>query len=224
MLNKTLLLLLPIFLIFITACDSDETTTPDGSHNGTSDTSVAMPLKVGNWWKYRFFEPEKNNTFYTRTTITGDTTINGTQYFIADSLLVFEFFGRNFRLTNVKEGLWVDLTNVGGTSHLLLKYPCKAGDTFEPAIWLRDNDTISGLWTVIDTDTLLSVECVQYHCIRYQLDDTFADAKYPAGTPYHRMIIYDMPNVGIIRQENYFYTGSEYQQFAGVDLISTNVK
>jgi hypothetical protein len=223
-LNKTFLLLLPIFLIFITACDSDETTTPDGSHNGMSDTNAVMPLKVGNWWEYRFFEPEKHNTFYTRTTITGDTTINGTQYFIADSLLVFEYFGRNYPLANVKEGLWVDLSKYGMTSHLVLKYPCKAGDTFEPSTWMRGDDTISGIWSVVDIDTLITIDAKQHHCIRYQQDDIFADAKWPAGMPYHRMIIYDAPNVGIIRQENYFYTGSEYQQFALVDLIATNVK
>lgn len=131
------------------ACKKDESTT--NHEQEPAKKPVLIPMKIGNWWSYRYTyfnrDSTVSNTGIDTVEIRRDTTIQNTTWFAYNEVNL---------MTNKTDGVW--WWEQGGSPALLLKYPAAPNETYH---------FLSVPWTVLDTNKAVIVPQGTHSCFVY---------------------------------------------------------
>ncbi len=168
----------------------------DSSTNNTNDSSVIIPLAVGNSWQYATyrFRSSNSDSIYNIDTVVNniirEIILNNEKWFIGGH--------EEFALTNRKDGLWM-IEEIGDgvfpveSASLFFKYPTTVGDEWH---WPSIKDTIR----TAGINELIVVPGGTFKCIDYQV-------KYSTPNNYRSLLF--APNVGQIYDRLIAYVSTE---------------
>ena len=158
-------------------------------------TTPVVPLTVGNKWIVRMTDHTSNSAFTDSIVVIKDTSIYNEQWF---SMPSFSLFGRDTNYyTNRSDGLY---KLINDTARLFLKNPTGAGQSYF---------LIQTHVKVVSTQDTLVVPAGQFICYHYDLGG-FDQYWYA-------------PGVGVIRQEQYNYSGT-WNKLSTIDLLAYSIK
>ena len=176
-----------LLTIFVYSC-SDNGTNP-------TDTSVLMPLKIGNTWEYVGFYPGETGTETTNYSMTVDSEIE----FMGETHYQLKYFSLETKESFISPAYFINTSygyeiiskdDVDGTIYKTrFKYPAVKGDT----ISIDD----SSIFFVESIDTLITTPAGKFKCIKY------VDIINLDGIELGRVYNYFAPGIGLVLSENY---------------------
>jgi hypothetical protein len=164
------------------------------------DTSVIMPLKVGNSWTYK--------------SITIDTLTNDTSSIMIMNTIQSEkmignekWFVDNLHgiIINRSNGLWSALNEYDTT--FIAKYPAVVGDTFNMHQYYQS------VWKVISTDSILHTDAGSFKCYVY----------YNTDSNGHGVQFYS-PGIGLVYVDGYAKSAYSNDFYFKLELTSFTIK
>ena len=145
------------------------------SPTASVDTSVIIPLKVGNMWIYKTtswsVRANSDSTFYSDTTrVNSQMVINNAVWFLVTTTTGVDTSKRQ----NRSDGLW-GFDSLQGPE-LIIKYPANINDTY-------------GEYTVVTTDTAIDVSAGRFNCYVYKRINSNSETK-----------LFFAPGIGLIKE------------------------